>query len=86
MPKSLHYSQLKELVERHDENGERIPFAISYACLNGAVVNITERCMICIGVDLRHRRRTIKSLTSGDIRTIHDCLVLSVNDTEIIVS
>lgn len=83
--KSLSYKKIKDLVERHEPNGEHIPFSICYACLNGAVVDIPDKEVICIGVDLRHRRRTIKHRVSGEIRTIHDCLILRINDTHIVV-
>lgn len=83
--KLLHYSRVRTLLERHDTNG-RVPFSIAYACLNGAVVNISSPTIVCIGVDTKRRRRTIKAIRSGEIRTIHDCLILRVNDTKIIVS
>lgn len=83
--KHLHYTKLRELVER-EVGDEKVPFSIAYACMNGALVDIQEKCMVCIGVDVKHRRRTIKSTTSGEIRTIHDVLVLRVDDTKIVVS
>lgn len=83
--RKLHYTKIRELVEREDENG-RIPFSIAYACMNGGLVDIQEKCMVCIGVDTKHRRRTLKSLNSGDVRTIHDVLVLRVDETDIVVS
>ena len=84
--KPLHYSRLRDILEREDEHGEHIPVSISYACLNGAVVDIQEKICICIGVDPRHRRRTLKFIGSNEIRTVHDCLILRVNDSRIIVS
>lgn len=83
--KPLAYSRLRDLVERHDATGEHVPFSITYACLNGALIDIPTKDVICIGVDPRHRRRTIKVRTSGEIRTIHDCLILRVNDSQIVV-
>ena len=84
--KALHYSLLRDLLERHDEDGERIPFSISYACMNGGIVDIQEPCVICIGVDTRHKTRTLKFTNSSEIRTVHDVLILRVNDTKIVVS
>lgn len=83
--KTLHYTRVRNLVER-EKDGERVPFSITYACMNGALVDIKEKCMVCIGVDVKHRRRTLKSINSSDIRTIHDVLILRVDDTKIVVS
>ncbi len=84
--KPLHYSRLRDILEREDASGSHIPVSISYVCLNGAVVDLHEKCCICIGVDPRHRRHTLKFLGSNQIRKVHDCLILRVNDSRIIVS
>ena len=85
-PKLLSVKRIRDIIERHDENGERIPVSIHYACMNGGEVNITEQDVVCIGVDPRHHRRTLKFLGSGEIRTVHDVLILRVNDCRIVVS
>ena len=84
--RKIHYTKIRELVEREAADGTRVPFAITYACMNGALVDVREKCMVCIGVDVKHRRRTLKSINSGDVRTIHDVLVLRIDDTDIVVS
>lgn len=83
--KPLHISRLRDIIEREDSNG-RVPFSIQYACMNGGLVDIKDKCMVCIGVDTRHRRRTLKSITSNEIRTVHDILILRVNDSRIVVN
>lgn len=83
--KHISSKYIKALTERHDENGDHIPFSIAYVCLDGSVKDLREKEIICIGVDPRHRRRTIKHRVSGKIRTIHDCLILRINDSKIVI-
>ena len=41
--------------------------------------------VVCTSVDVRHKKRNIKFLDSGQVRTIHDALVLEVNGFKILV-
>lgn len=77
----LEHSRLRDVMERNDANGERVPFSISYVAQNGAVINIEQPVMVCIKPDVRHRRHLIKSIVSDEVRWVRDCLVLRVNNS-----
>lgn len=84
--KPLHISQLRLLMEKQTEEQGRVPFSITYACLDGTIIDVQEKCMVCISVDTHEHRRRIKSITSGEIRTVYDSLILRVNDSKIVVN
>lgn len=81
--KILHYSKLRLLVERKDENGRPIPFSIKYVTQQGEVIE--EEGVVCTSVDPRYNRRNVM-FRSGIIRTIRDVLILRVNDYHIKVN
>lgn len=76
---------LKDVMEKEDANG-RVPFSICYVCKNGRLIDIQEKCVVCIGVDTHYHTHTIKALPSGEIRIIRDHLILRVNNSKIIVN
>lgn len=82
--KLLRYQFVRRLVERKDERGLPVPFRIKYVCQNGEV--ITGNNCITTSVDVKRKRRNIMFLDSGEVRTLHDVLILEVNDTKIVVS
>ena len=82
----LHVSKIRSLMEREDADGHRIPFSIHYLCKNGSRVDTGEdKLAVCIGVDTRLHRHTLKFL-SGQIRQVRDVLIRRIDDTRIIVN
>lgn len=83
-PKLLRYNHLRQLMERTDEQGVPVPFRFKYICMDGEIM--TGENVVTTSVDVRRKTRTVLFLNSGEYRTIHDVLVLEVNDTKIIVN
>lgn len=81
----LDYSCLRQLMERNDAQGNRIPFSITFVAQDGAVIDVQQPVMECIKVEPRYRRHLIKSTVSNEIRWVRDCLILRVNDSRIVV-
>lgn len=82
--KLLRYQYIRRLAERTDEKGYPIPFRLKYLCLNGEVMEADN--VVTTSVDLRHKKRNILFLDSGQVRTIHDVLILEINNHKIVVS
>lgn len=82
--KLLRYQHVRELTERIDENGNPMPFRLRYATQRGSIID--QKNVITTSVDVRRKMRNVKFLDSGQIRTIHDALILQVNDTKIVMS
>ena len=82
--KLLRYQYLRMLTEQVDERGDRVPFDVRYLCKDGTVTWLRQ--VVTISVNTRRKRRKVKSLVSGEIRELHDVLVLQVNDTKIVVN
>lgn len=80
----LRYNLLRLLTEKKDADGNPVPFDMKYICMDGEIMD--ARNVVTTSVDVKKRTRTILFLNSGEYRTIHDVLVLQVNDTKIIVS
>ena len=70
-------------MERKDERGNPVPFSFRYIKKNGEIMEGEN--VVCTSVDVKKKMRTIKFLESGQVRTIHDVLLISVDDTRIIV-
>ena len=81
--KVLNYKHVRLLAERKDEKGAPVPFDFKYICLNGEVIE--GKNVVCTSVDPKRKTRTLKFLDSGQVRKIHDVLLMSINDTRIIV-
>lgn len=86
--KVLNVSYLKDLIERRDANGNRIPFSVCYACQNGTVIDTgEEKSAICVGVDTEAHTHTLSSVHNNKyFRKVRDVLFLRVDDTKIVVS
>lgn len=82
--KLLRYNLLRLLCERTDEEGNPIPFRIKYICMDGEIMEAEN--VVTTSVDVKKHTRTLLFLNSGQYRTIHDVLVMEVNDRKIIVS
>lgn len=82
--KMLRYQHAKMLMERVDEEGNRVPFNMRYVTMKGEIQEFKN--VVTTSVNVRKRMRNIQFIDSGEQRTIHDVLILSVNDTKIIVS
>lgn len=82
--KLLRYQHIRRLAERTDEKGYPVPFNIKYLCLNGEVMEAKN--VVTTSVDVWHKKRTILFLDSGQYRTIHDVLILEINNHKIVVS
>ena len=82
--KILRYQHAKMLMERVDEEGNRVPFNMRYVTMNGEIQEFKN--VVTTSVNARKRMRNIQFIDSGEQRTIHDVLILSVNDTKIIVN
>ena len=82
--KLLRYQHIRRLTERTDEKGYPVPFSMKYLCLNGEVME--ARNVVTTSVDTWNKKRTILFLDSGQYRTIHDVLILEVNNHKIVVS
>jgi hypothetical protein len=70
-------------MERKDERGNPVPFSFRYIKKNGEIMEGEN--VVCTSVDVKKKMHTIKFLESGQVRTIHDVLLISVDDTRIIV-
>lgn len=80
----LRYNLLRLLTEKKDHEGNPVPFDMRYICMDGEIMDAHN--VVTTSVDVKKRMRTVLFLGSGEYRTIHDVLVLQVNDTKIIVS
>lgn len=82
--KLLRYQYIRRLAERKDEMGKPVPFRLQYLCMDGTL--LTGENVITTSVNVRRKMRTVKFLESGESRTLHDVLILRINDTKIVVS
>jgi len=82
----LHVSKVSCLMEREDQDGKRIPFSIHYKCKNGSTVDTGyDKIAVCIGVDTRLHRHTLRFIGSNQIRKVRDVLIRRIDDTRIVV-
>lgn len=81
--KLLHYKHVHLLMERKDERGNPVPFSFRYIKKNGEIMEGEN--VVCTSVDVKKKMHTVKFLESGQVRTIHDVLLISIDDTRIIV-
>lgn len=83
LTKALNYKHVHRLIERKDEKGNPVPFDFRYIKLDGEVMDAHN--VVCTSVNVKKKTHTVKFLDSGQVRTIHDVLLISVNDTRIVV-
>ena len=83
--KVLRYQQGRRLAERTDENGEPVPFKLKYISKSSGELIVADN-VITTSVNVKKRKRNVKFLNSGEVRTIHDVLIVGIDDTHIVVS
>ena len=81
--KLLNYKYVHMLMERKDERGNPVPFSFKYIKLNGEIMEGEN--VVCTSANVKKKTHTIKFPESGQVRTIHDVLLISIDDTRIIV-
>ncbi len=81
--KLIHVSQIRRVIERHDENGSPLPVRVKYvAASNGDLID-GELC-VCCGVDVNKHSHLMLFPESGQKRRLKDILVLQVDDWKIV--
>lgn len=76
MTDAIHISQARAMLD----SGK--PVSLTYCKLkNGAI--ITAHDVVSLRYDYYTGMRTIKFLRNGQIRSIHDCLIIGINDLEV---
>jgi hypothetical protein len=75
MMQSLHISKARQLLDR----GEPVDLVVVKR--NGELME--ARNVVSLRYDYYKGTRTIKFLVSGQIRLIHDCCIIKINDFEI---
>ncbi len=70
-------------MERKDERGNPVPFSFKYIKKNGEILEAQD--VVCTSANVKKKTHTIKFLNSGEVRTIHDVLLISIDDTRIVV-
>lgn len=80
----LRYQYLRLLTERVDQDGNKIPFRLRCSTLKGEIID--QENVVTTAVDVRRKLRNVKFLDSGQIRTIHDSLVLYVDNVKIVAT
>ena len=81
--KLLNYKYCHLLMERKDEKGNPVPFSFRYIKKNGDILDAKN--VVCTSANVKKKTHTVKFLDSGEVRTIHDVLLISIDDTRIIV-
>lgn len=74
----LHYRRLSRLTEQTDNHGEKVPFRVLYAAKNGDVITPDNGECVVTSIDIPNGTRTVQFLESKQVRTLRDCLILSV--------
>ena len=83
LTKALNYKHVHLLMERKDERGNPVPFSFKYIKLKGEIMEGEN--VVCTSANVKKKTHTIKFPESGQLRTIHDVLLISIGDTRIIV-
>ena len=83
--KLLRYQHVRRLVERTDVDGNPVPFKLKYISKSTGELIVAEN-VITTSVNVKKRKRNVKFLNSGEVRTIHDVLIVGIDDTRIVVS
>lgn len=96
--KVLEYRSMYLILDKHDKNGEPVPFRIKYLCKDGSIMK--ENNVVCTKRDKKKGTSNIMLLDTKDsseyakqhgikkvqVRTIRDILILELNDYHIIVT
>lgn len=83
--KVLRYQHVRRLAERTDENGQPVPFKLKYISKSSGELIVADN-VITTSVNVKKRKRNVKFMNSGEVRTIHDVLIVGIDDTHIVVS
>lgn len=83
--KLLRYQHVRRLVERKDVDGNPVPFKLKYISKSTGELIVAEN-VITTSVNVKKRKRNVKFLNSGEVRTVHDVLIVGIDDTRIVVS
>lgn len=77
MAQRIHISTMREMLKRPD------PVDLIVLAKDGRVLHLNN----CVGLkfDLYKGTRRIKILSSGQIRTVRDILILSINGCEVMI-
>ena len=76
--KYLHYKRLSLVTEQQNPDGTPKPFRVLYSAMNGDVIAPSDGDVVVTSVDREKRNRTVKFLQCEQVRTLADCLFLSV--------
>lgn len=76
MSKAIHISQARALLD----SGQ--PVSIAYCKLKDGSI-ITAANVVSLRYDFYTGMRTVKFLRNGQIRSIHDCLIIGINDFDV---
>ncbi len=76
MSKALHISQARAMLDAGQ------PVSIKYCKLKDGSI-ITADNVVSLRYDFYTGMRTIKFLRNGQIRSIHDCLIVGINEYEV---
>lgn len=82
--KLMRWQHIRRLTERTDKQGNPVPFRLRYVTQRGSIID--QENVVTTSVDVKNKMRNVKFLDSGQVRTIHDVLILQINDTKIIVN
>ncbi len=82
--KFIHVSQIRRVIERHDENGAPIPVRVKYVSASNGDVLDGEAC-VCCGVDTQKHNHLMLFPASGQKRRLKDVLILQVDEWKIVV-
>lgn len=81
--KLLDYSRLRLLLNRYDASGHKIPVNLRFVTLQGELVEWEN--VVVSSRNERARTHNFISTVSHNVRTVKDCLILSVNDVKIVI-
>lgn len=57
------------------------PVSLEFMTEDGEIVELDDA--VCISSYFRGGFRRMKAQGSGEIRTVHDCMIISINDEEV---
>lgn len=81
--KRLRWTAAHSLMNRKDEKGNNIPFSIKFITKDGRIISV-PKVIGCYSYNHLKGTRKIQ-LENGEYRNIYDVLILSINDTKIMV-
>lgn len=73
---------LRYVLDPEDESAERKPFDVKYATLDGDTI---EGQAVCTSSNFKNDTFNLKFIQSGEIRTVHASLMLSINQIPVML-